>query len=254
MKIIIVLVAIACATRSSLGQGTVKVTFDGPPVIASGTGVVETNYYETGMSFRPVPESRSFIRRGPTTDPLWPKNPTTFVQAGFGDSLMFRFTNGSAFNLISVDLAGYSSVVPDGTVNFVGYRPDNSTVQTNVSVSGLVFQTCVFGPDFTGLIRVEIPNFGWSLDNLVVEALPMVPPPPALTIEKVWSSSNGRAPKLQVCLLWPTNAGDHQLLSSTNLASTNWVSVSPSPVIIGTDNVVTNDFVGLRKFYRLSAP
>jgi hypothetical protein len=253
MKIIALLVAVACVTRSSLGQGTVTVTFDGPPVVAPEIAVVATNYYEAGMWFRPIPGSRSFIRRGPTSDPLWPKSDTTFVQAALGDSLMFSFTNGSTFNLISVDLAGYSSVVPDVTAQFVGYRADGSVVTTNVDTHDITFQTFFFNEAFSNLTRVEIPDFG-SLDNLVVEQLPIAPPPPALAIETVSSPSGQRPPKLQVCLLWPTNAGNHQLLTSTNLALTNWSAVSPPPVIVGTNNVVTNDIVGPRRFYRLSTP
>lgn len=30
------------------------------------------------------------------------------------------------------------------------------------------FQTFSFGPEFSSLTRVEIPTYGWSLDNLVV--------------------------------------------------------------------------------------
>ena len=30
------------------------------------------------------------------------------------------------------------------------------------------FQTFYFGQEFSGLTRVEIPTFGWSLDNLIV--------------------------------------------------------------------------------------
>ena len=30
------------------------------------------------------------------------------------------------------------------------------------------FETFHFGPEFSNLTRVEIPTFGWSLDNLVV--------------------------------------------------------------------------------------
>jgi len=250
----VVLFALICFARGVLGQDIVQITFDGPPQQPPGTSFTVTNYYEAGMSFRPVSGSGSFSRVGPPTDPRDPNNGTAFLRTALGQSLKFSFTNGSTFDLVSVDLAGYSSVVPDGTVNFVGYRPDNSAVQTNVSVSGIVFQTCDFGPDFTGLIRVEIPNFGWSLDNLVIKPVPIIPPPSALSIEQVWSSSIQQQPRLQVRLLWPTNFTGHQLLSNTNLASTNWVVVSPPPVIVGTNNVVTNDFVGPRRFYRLSAP
>jgi len=76
-----------------------------------------------------------------------------------------------------VSLAEYSTVVPDSvTVHFVGYRHDGSVVTTDLITDGIIdgtgpipdFQTFNFGPQFTGLDRVEIPTYGWSLDNLVV--------------------------------------------------------------------------------------
>lgn len=71
--------------------------------------------------------------------------------------------------MLAVDLGGYSTVVPDFTVNFVGYRSDGRTVATSFSGTGIDFQTYYFGSDWEfGLTRVEIPNYAWSLDNLVV--------------------------------------------------------------------------------------
>jgi hypothetical protein len=67
-----------------------------------------------------------------------------------------------------VDLAGYSSVLPDFAVDFVGYHPDGSTVTNTFLGSGIAFRTFGFGPEFSNLSRVEIPSISWSLDNLVV--------------------------------------------------------------------------------------
>ena len=68
-------------------------------------------------------------------------------------------------------------VVPDAvTVHFIGYRSDGSIVTQDFTTDGIIdgtgpgvdFQTFHFGQEFSGLTRVEIPTFGWSLDNLVV--------------------------------------------------------------------------------------
>jgi hypothetical protein len=67
-----------------------------------------------------------------------------------------------------VDLAGYSDAVPQSTTHFVGFKPDGTTVETYVYRNGLEFQTYYFGPEFSGVFYVEIPNSGWSLDNLVL--------------------------------------------------------------------------------------
>jgi hypothetical protein len=103
-----------------------------------------------------------------------------------GDSLLFSFTNGMSFDMISVDLAEFSVTVTNTTVRFIGYRFNGSTVITNITTDGVIdgpglsadFETFNFGPEFTGLSRVEIPTIGWSLDNLVVS----VPEPSALTL------------------------------------------------------------------------
>ena len=90
---------------------------------------------------------------------------------------MFSYTQRPTFDLLAVDLAEYSTVVPDpATVPFVGYRSDGSTVTTSFTTDGIIdgtgpladFQTFYFGPEWSGLTRVEIPTYGWSLDNLVV--------------------------------------------------------------------------------------
>ena len=104
-----------------------------------------------------------------------PDNGTAYLQAAFTQSLMFSSTNGLLFGLVSVDLAEYSTVVPDAvTVRFVGYRLDGTVVSTNLTTDGVIdgtgpiadFQTFSFGPEFSGLTRVETPTYGWSLDNL----------------------------------------------------------------------------------------
>ena len=90
---------------------------------------------------------------------------------------MFSFTNGSLFGLVSVDLAEYSTLFSNepAMVPFFGYRQDGSTVTNIFTTDGFIdgtgpgadFQTFYF-KNFTDLTRVEIPTFGWSLDNLVV--------------------------------------------------------------------------------------
>jgi hypothetical protein len=153
------------------GQGkVVRITFDGPPVVAPGTAIFVQQYYESGILFRPigvVGSGNGFVRRGTSPRPGWPDDGTAYVQASLGDSLMFSSVDGSLFDLSSVDVAGYSAVVPDVTAYFIGYRADGSTVTTSFLGSGLVFSTLHFGPEFSNLVRVEVPDFG-SLDNLVI--------------------------------------------------------------------------------------
>lgn len=134
------------------------------------------------MWFRPlgvVEPGNGFNRQGGSFS-LYPENGTAYIQTGLGDSLVFSFTNGDLFDLLSVDLAEYSTVVPDAaTVRFIGYRPDGSTITRILTTDGVIdgtgplpdFQTFAF-TGFTGLSRVEVPGFGWSLDNLRVTPVP----------------------------------------------------------------------------------
>ncbi len=165
------------AMAQCLGQGTLHITFDGYPFQPPGTGAFVQQYFESGMWFRPlgiVGPGNGFIRNGGGRVNS-PENGTAYLQGSLGDSLVFSFLDASVFNLVSVDLAEYSTVVPDAvTVPFVGYRQDGTVVTTNFTTDGIIdgtgpladFQTFQFGPEFTGLTRVEIPTYGWSLDNL----------------------------------------------------------------------------------------
>ena len=174
---------IFCAVTHCHGQGTFEpllITFDGPPIQPAGTAAIVQRYDEVGVSFTPIDPSATgsgFVRCGPATDPRDPENGSGYLQALAGHSLSFSFIDGSLFDLLSVDLAEYSTVVPDSvTVQFVGYRWDGGTVSTSFTTDGIIdgtgpladFETFHFGPEFSGLTRVEIPTFGWSLDNLVV--------------------------------------------------------------------------------------
>ncbi len=53
-------------------------------------------------------------------------------------------------------------------------------------------------------------------------------------------------------MTWPTNAAGYTLVSATNLASPVWLPNPPAPVVVNTNNAVTNGISGTRKFYRLS--
>ena len=165
-----------CATAQCLAQETLQITFDGQP---PGTGAFVQQYYEANMWFRPlgiVGPGNGFVRQGGAFF-LAPENGTAYLQAALGNSLVFSFLDNSVFDLVSVDLAEYSTTVPNAvTVPFIGYRSDGSVVNASFTTDGIIdgtgpiadFQTFHFGPEFSGLTRVEIPTFGWSLDNLVV--------------------------------------------------------------------------------------
>jgi hypothetical protein len=172
--------ALACLPLHSSAQGTFEpltVTFDGPPVLRPGASITVQQYLEGGMWFAGIPGTDGFGRTW-SGDPRDPYNGSVaFLQAALGDSLMFGLDDGSSFEPVSVDLAEYSTVVPDAvTVSFVGCRSDGGTVTVSFTTDGIMdgtgpltdFQTFYFGPEFAGVYQVRIPAYGWSLDNLVV--------------------------------------------------------------------------------------
>jgi hypothetical protein len=57
-----------------------------------------------------------------------------------------------------------------------------------------------------------------------------------------------------VLVEWPTNATGYTLKFSTDLTSAVWNSGLPAPVVINTNNVVTNGITGTKRFFRLSNP
>jgi hypothetical protein len=179
------LAAVAC------GQGTMTITFDGPPLQPPGTAYTTTNYSESGMLFLPIPHPPpglpSFGRVGsPPPGAALPDNGSAYLDAALGQTLMLSFTNGSVFDLFSVDLAEYSTVVGPLNVHFVGYRHDGTTVTADF-LPGVNFQTFYFDQQFSGLDRVELPNPGWSLDNLRV----VVPEPSGTALLLLGASALG---------------------------------------------------------------
>ncbi|MDB6018139.1 MAG: Extracellular serine protease precursor [Pedosphaera sp.] len=89
-------------------------------------------------------------------------------------------------------------------------------------------------------------NYTGGTGNDVTLKRLVTPPRPVLTITEV--------PPSLVRLVWPTNDPPFSLESTTNLTAANWTATLPLPVIIGTNNVVTNTVSDAQKFYRLYIP
>lgn len=189
--LILALYALCFCPKPASAQGTFQthITFDASPQLPGpGQSFFVQQYFEAGMWFRPlgtVGPGNGFSRSGGGRAGF-PDNGTAFLAAALGDSLVFSFTNGAIFDMISVGLAEFSVTVTSTTVRFVGYRFDGSVVTSELTMDGLIdgpggfadFQTFNFSPEFSGLSRVEISTIGWSLDNLVVA----IPEPSAVAL------------------------------------------------------------------------
>lgn len=157
---------------------------------------------------------------------------------------------------------GYDQLNVSGTVNLSGValeltasfepNPNHQFTLINNDGSDAVAGTFTGLPQnasvFVGNQEFRISYTGGSGNDVVLTA---TPPRPRLVIERSSPSS--------VCLLWPTNDPAYQLQFITNLTSTNWTSVLPLPVVVGTNFVVTNliskpphiSMVTNRAWYRL---
>ena len=98
---------------------------------------------------------------------------------------------------------------------------------------------------YIGQQLFQISYTGGSGNDVVLSRL-ITPPPPTLTIQPV--------PPSAVRLLWATNDPPFSLQTASSLPATNWSAALPLPVVIGTNNVVTNSVSGAEEFYRLSSP
>ena len=188
INILLLLSILALWPEHADAQGTV--TFDGPPVQPPGTAYLVQSYHEAGLWFIPILGTDGFGRRGSDPKPFWPDNGSAYVAVSLGDSLMFGMVDGSDFRVVSVDLAEWSTDYPQPVrVHFVGYRRDGTMVTADIFSDGIMdgtgplsdFQTLYFGPEFSGVYKVQIPTMGYALDNLVV-AIPEPGAFPLLTL------------------------------------------------------------------------
>jgi autotransporter-associated beta strand protein len=176
-----------------------------------------------------------------------------------------NFDNGGGSGTLQVELdapaagTGYSQLNEQGGVNLngmslkatLGYASatnDQFTIVANDGtdpVVGTFSGLAQNGKLYVGGQLFQITYTGGTGNDVVLERL-TTPPPPELTIE--------RLPANSVALLWPTNDPPFSLQTATNLPASNWAPALPLPMVIGTNNVVTNSAGGLQQYYRLSYP
>lgn len=168
------------------GQGTIRISFDGPPEMPPG-GVLQLVYYfESGVNAHTVPSLVGFTRRW-SGGSLFPDNGTAYLQPARSQELFFTYMSGRRFDAVSVDLALYSaSSLEPVTVQFVasGYSRHSDIIATaQFTVAGVVdaqgrpaFQTFYFPPEFRGMYYLSVMPTAplWSLDNLVIIPEPSV--------------------------------------------------------------------------------
>jgi hypothetical protein len=215
------------------GEGTVTITFDGPPTYPPGSRYNRTNYAERGTGF--VGDcGRAF----PPSSTGWPDNGSAYIVPTLGMSCS-RF-DGLSFRLVSVDLAGYSYVVPDFSASFEGRRSDGSTVTTNLLVSGLAFQSFYFSSEFADLTNVLVT--AGALDNLKLQ-LPTVQPVLSLWSYHYYSDS------WLVLEAQGTLGLRYRMEYTESFPSTNWITLTDfESSFFQVEHVTTN--LPPKRFFR----
>jgi hypothetical protein len=92
----------------------------------------------------------------------------------------------------------------------------------------------------------EVTECNENNNGILYWTLNVLPPP--VVAPKLGAARQGGS----LVLLWPTNAVGFTLQYATNLPSTNWNTVVPSPVIVNGQYMVSNVTSGMAKFFRLS--
>ena len=172
------------------GQGTFTwITFDGPPLLPPTDEFAISYYSEKGMVFTPIGAGQFGRSGGAPLNTGFPRNGTAYLVGAFTYSLAAASLSGARFGVVSVDLAEFSTLYQTPlTVQFVGYRPDGSSVATAFVTDGIIdgagpindFETFYFDSRFADVTRVEVPTYGWSLDNMVFSNV--VPEPGTTTL------------------------------------------------------------------------
>jgi hypothetical protein len=165
--------SITASVCSLLGQGTLTITFDGPPPQPPGTGKLVPDYLEGGVLFTPVIEPYtpgSLIARSGGGMLGFPENGSAYILSS-PLGMAFSFVDGSLFGIRALDLAAFSEELPEIVIQLIGYRLDSTTISTSFDGYGIEWRTVEFDEQWaSGLARVEIAPgvVSWSIDNLVV--------------------------------------------------------------------------------------
>jgi autotransporter-associated beta strand protein len=158
-------------------------------------------------------------------------------------------TPGSDYDQLNVQgTVNLSGISLSASLNFASAVSNQFTIINNDGTDAVVgtFTGLPEGATlYIGGEQFQITYTGGDGNDVVLTRL-VTPARPVLTIQSL--------PPASVLLLWPTNDPPFSLQVNTNLTTTNWGKASPLPVVVGTNNMVTNAISGPASFYRLSKP
>jgi hypothetical protein len=178
-------VCLTCFLAPCRGQGSMTIGFEGtafpgaPQPQPPGTISTISQYTESGMRFRTPagPQTLALVGGGISANP---ENGTAYLQ--LHAPLEFQFVSPAAFDLLSLDLAEYSTnLTGPVTAHVVGYGLQGQVVgTTDLTTDGVNdgtgpladFQMFTLDSRFRNLFRVQITSEFWSIDNVVIGGVP----------------------------------------------------------------------------------
>ena len=157
-----VALAVFCLVGHCLGQGTVTITFEGPPAQPPGTYSVISRYSGSGMLF-----TAPYMLLEGSGLAGGPDNGTTYLATLLNTTLPVNSLSGAPFSMTSFDVAGFYGLLTPPTLQVVGFRQDGTTVTNSFTSIGTSFQTVHLDSGFVGLNTVDLTG-GFAFDNMVV--------------------------------------------------------------------------------------
>jgi uncharacterized repeat protein (TIGR03803 family) len=171
---------------------------------------------------------------------------------GTGFTNLYNFTGGNDGGYPKAELILSGSTLY-GTAQYGGSSEDGTVFAVSTNGTGFTILHTFGGSDgaspgssmiLSGNILYGTTGGGGSAGDGTVFTLSLVSSAPTLNLHL--SGTN-------VVVTWPTNAAGFTLESATNLVPPAiWITNTPAPVVVGTNNAVTNGIIGRQKFYRLS--
>jgi hypothetical protein len=163
----------------------------------------------------------------------------TFTNGLSTDWILFQIDGGPIGTLFQTGVPGQLGAL-NGTSTSV-LIPANTLSASSTNIAVLAFYHVAASTNGTTVTQAAVASVTYF--TIITTTNSAVASAPALTIRP--SGTN-------VILTWPTNAAGYTLVSATNLASPVWLTNSPAPVVVNTNNAVTNGISAKQKFYRLS--
>jgi hypothetical protein len=175
---------LGCSALTVVKAGTITLQFE-QNVPLTGTQVGISSYSEDGFFIKPfgpedtIPPFRLRHNAGDVAG--FPDDGSAFLQLALGDSFELVNAGANPFDAISIDLAEYSTGTPGSIgISFTGFLSGGGSTSHTFMTDGIMdgqsgvsdFETFLFPVAFSNLIRLESSTNSFSLDNLVLNAIP----------------------------------------------------------------------------------